>query len=107
MSNLVQELRELAKDEESPTCSVWAHFAGLGMISCNRRNGCGECRGLALNALADRIEDEHDPKPEPDTVEKVAREMANALVVMADLESTVSHYAVDDWMKRLEALCVR
>lgn len=108
--DLVQELRELAKDEESPTCSVWAHFAGLGMISCNRRNGCGECRGLALNALSDRIEAEYEPKPEPDTVEKVARDMYatfhEVAYIVAEFKGKNFTGIAEGYRKRLEALGV-
>lgn len=43
---------------------------------------------------------------EPDTLEKVARDMANAVEVCKDLDAGISREAVTDWLKRLEAMGV-
>lgn len=107
--DLVQELRELAKNEEATNRETWTHFRGLSKIDCMDIN-CGECRRLALSALADRIEREYDPKPEPDTVEKVAKDMVawmdDLIDVSKDRAVWVIDEAADPFRKRLEALGV-
>ena len=118
MRDLVQELRELAKetDMESfsfPACKLWEALAGKDVIDCFDGRRCFECRALALNALADRIEREYDPKPEPDTLEKVALDMLDTFVKSAEAceEENVSifidHECPDRYRKRLKALGVK
>jgi hypothetical protein len=60
--DLVQELREFAKDEEATGCETWIHFRGESELGCTDIY-CSECRRLALNAIADRIEAEYLPRP--------------------------------------------
>lgn len=113
MKDLVKELRDLAKetDMESPTCELWEVLAGKDTIGCFDGRYCVECRALALNALADRIEAEYDPKPEPDTVEKVAKDMVAWMDNLIEaFNNSVVWYtdgAADPFRKRLEALGVK
>ena len=99
---LVQDLRELtANTEKSGTCMM--AFTGKGCCDFSR---CAECVAYAANHLADRIEAEYEPKPELDTVEKVAKDMAHLLKACQEWNDTPAKYQVERYCERLEALGV-
>ena len=77
MKDLVQELRELGNEPGglSTLCTGLRRVA-TGEECAGALSGCTKCNIETIKALADRIEAEYDPKPEPDTVEKVAKDMA-------------------------------
>lgn len=113
MKDLVQKLRE-ASEFECAECSL--HYVTSDFKSESRRCSeatCAECVADSFNALADRIEREYDPKPEPDTVEKVALDMLDTFVKSAEacekeyVRIFISHECPDGYRKRLEALGVK
>ena len=111
MKDLVQELRELAEDkrffsDKKPVCV----FPEMFNCECIDYTDCSACVADTMKMLADRIEREYDPKPEPDTVEKVALEMLEDFEMMSDV-SQLRAIVVDTdrpktYRKRLEALGV-
>lgn len=107
--NLVQELREIAENKDATNCETWEHFGGWSKLDC-KGISCIECRKIALNTIADRIEAEYEPKPEPDTVEKVAKDMVAWMdgIIGATKHTAVwlTDEAADPFRKRLEALGV-
>lgn len=111
MSNLVQELRSVEKSklDEVSDCSL---PKTLG-LDCACFKTCKECIRSSVKLIADRIEAEYDPKPEPDTVEKVALDMLDTFVKSAEAceEENVSifidHECLDRYRKRLKALGVK
>lgn len=99
--NLVKELRGVGVEPGG----VNALCTGLRYVATDSKcigtpSGCHKCAREVINALADRIEAEYDPKPEPDTLEKVAREMLDRMAI-SESEELFRHYA-----DRLEALGV-
>lgn len=104
MKDLVQELREAA-GEISGSCSMFARIAGI-KANCGSTM-CSTCLESTLNALADRIEREYDPKPEPDTVEKVAREMLDYMEKLEAAAVAPLDKVVRNCRDRLEALGVK
>ena len=111
MKDLVQKLRE-ASEFECAECAL--HYVTYDYrrkdLMCSDIS-CVDCVADSFNALADRIERECDPEPEPDTVEKVAMEMLEDFEMMADV-SQLRAIAVDTdrpktYRKRLEALGVK
>lgn len=108
MKDLVQKLRE-ASEFECAECALHyvAYDDKMESWKCCDIS-CIDCFADSLNALADRIEAEYDPKPEPDTVEKVARELLKDLELVVDRENPVyidqSDIAV--YAKRLDHLGV-
>ena len=102
--NLVQELRELAAEKDD--CIT---IRGVLGGSCSSTT-CVRCASDAIGVIADRIEAEYDPKPEPDTLEKVAKDMDATL---RDIAYLVTHFKgkniaviVEGYRDRLEALGV-
>ena len=109
--NLVQELQELAKKDNltySPDC-LFRKIANNGK-SCAQYVTCAECMSESIISFADRIEAEYDPKPEPDTLEKVALDMVAWMddIVEASRDNYVwvTDEAVDPFRKRLKVLGV-
>ena len=102
--NLVQELRELATNvKKHTTCA--AAFSGR---SCNDFVTCSECVYHIANLLAYRIEAEYEPKPEPDTVEKVALDMLKDIIIVENCAQDGAVYVDSDtFRERLEALGVK
>lgn len=100
MKDLVQELRELAAKNDD--CNAIRGVLGGGCT----RTYCNRCASDALIVIANRIECEYDPKPEPDTVEKVAVDMLLFIWRNFDSETMTSDELLS-FKKRLEALGVK
>lgn len=103
--NLVQELREIGSEPGG----VNALCTGLRYVATDSKcigtpSGCHKCAREAINALADRIEAEYDPKPEPDTLENVAKEMLGVIHTMQG--GTEPSTALKHFVDRLKALGV-
>lgn len=113
MKNLVKKLRE-ASEFECAECAL--HYVTYDFrrkdVMCGAAD-CVDCVADSFNALADRIEREYDPEPEPYTLEKVALDMLDTFVRSAEAceEENVSiiidHECPDRYRKRLEALGVK
>lgn len=110
--DLAQELRELADElrNVSPPigarCIINERFTGIGINTCTDAFFCNDHSAQALEHIADRIEAEYDPKEEPDTLEKVAREMLEYMNVLERLGSKPREDVVSNYTTRLEALGV-
>ena len=108
MKDLVQELREV---DSRNICDLLHEIRGE--FDCGEYYDCKECVMASFNVIADRIEAEYDPKPEPETVEKVALDMLKAFDEAAKRcnggkRLTYVHPDRPKWYrKRLEALGVK
>ena len=103
MRDLVRELREAARHDTPTTCERLASALGF---DCDECDDCDECVKNALWAMADRIEREYDPKPEPDTVEKVALEAVVRMTSCYAVGRAPEKQEVDGFYNRLKALGV-
>jgi hypothetical protein len=106
--DLVQELREVAdKSTKRIHCELLAETVG---VKCENYYKCEECAQAMLIALADRIESEYKPRPEPDSIEKVAKDMIawmDGLVEQSEKSFIwVTKGVADPFRKRLRALGV-
>lgn len=101
VKDLVKELREIT--DENAGCTCMSTIVGG---SCGDFRNCAECASHVANALADRIEAEYDPKPEPDTLEKVAVDMWNYLEYLYRMNFVPLKVHVQAFSERLEDLGV-
>lgn len=107
--DLVQELRELADTHtimKAPCAGLLELTYGKDCLSMTR--DCRSCSKLVIDALADRIEAEYDPKPEPDSVEKVALGLLGTLdaIYAQDMIPASMRDIIGVYTKRLEVLGV-
>ena len=108
--DLVQELRELAASRQDEAMCQRLRKWVSGWTCEETSLGCAECVAQTLFDIADRIEAEYDPKPEPDTVEKVALDMLAAFydvaVCLTYFKGKDTDTRVEEYRKRLEDLGV-
>lgn len=106
--DLVQELRKVAdKGPRKDQCELLAEAIG---VKCADYYRCEDCGHAMLNALIDRIGSEYEPKPESDSIERVAKDMVAWIDGLIEQSKNsliwVTEDAVDPFRKRLRALGV-
>lgn len=102
--NLVQELREAARDRGHSEMCIFSRAAGT---VCEEFDTCEGCQRDSALRLSDRIECEYQPRPKPDSLEKVAKDMDATLHLLKWLDEGLFRPGlVEGYRDRLEALGV-